>query len=66
MATEITGGTRTMAAKRLGTVARLAAALGFAAALLVGQALAFDSPAAASLDALEAELEILRGFQYQP
>jgi hypothetical protein len=46
---EIMGTSTTVATRRFSALARLAVALGFAATLLVGQAVVFDSPASARM-----------------
>jgi hypothetical protein len=50
------GTSTTVATGRFGALARLMVALGFAAAVLAGQAVVFDSPVAAK-DALDDEYE---------
>ena len=57
------GTSTTVATGRFGRLARLAVALGFAAALLVGQAVVFDSPASAEKCNAECKLFELEGWR---
>ena len=57
MGTNMTGATR-----RFSALARLAVALGFAATLLVGQAVFFDTPEVSAARTIDEQLEEMCGF----